>query len=1400
MKNRYWKILFFTSWALLMAFGCGGKQKFPNQLPLAVITAPAQANYSATVTLDGSASTDPEGDALTYHWQQISGAKAVLSSVNSATTTFVAPATGTMVAFQLIVNDGEDSSFAATAEITLTDGNRAPTADAGADQTVAEGATVTLLGSGADTDGDTLTYDWAQAAGEHVQLSDATAAQPTFTAPLLKTHLSFILTVSDGKGGSARDDVRVVVDATALPQARAGADQVALPGSTVTLDGSGSLNPVGGTMTYAWTQTSGPAVTLSAANVAKPTFTAPAQEVSLTFQLVVSAGGATSAADSITVIANTKPVAEAGVQIDAVGGTTVTLDGSASTDAESTALTYAWTQLAGPTVAISDPTAAKPTFVAPEQNGVLLFQLVVKDGFHQSDPDTVMAIVVFNYRPVANGGGVRTIPNKSTFMLKGTAVDPEGDPISGYEWTVTAHPIGGDNYQLPANQSPTVYFTPQVKGDYTLAFRAQDAGGWGRPDMVTVTASNNLPVASAGADRTVPNASMVILDGQGADADGDGLAYTWSVTTSPTGAQYDLQFATTRNARFTPRTKGTYVLQLLVNDGTANSLPDSVTITAVNSPPLVDAGQDFRMNEPKPVQLAATVSDPDGDNLTHVWTIQSTIPEGLGGTFSNTSSVSPTFTAEQIGTYTLALTANDGVGLPVTDTVKVFVELLPGDSEYIFVKTVGTDSVSCGTKAYPCKTLSQAVKLAGQQGKHVLMAGGDYVDPAPNIHVPPKVKIHGGFDPATWNRDIAQFKTTLKVSGYQAEAGALLTDGRDNDCDGLIDEAACVSSSEVCDNKDNDCDGLIDNDDDISGCGDTLEPNDTGDAATAIELNRQYKGMTISSTDTADWYRLNIGGLPPAGEEWVLAFHLQCYSSCSSTASRLITVEVFKGGHGAQNQIFKQKAVYDNGKANAYLNLSKTSAQTGDYYIKVSTEYTGTSSYMLMASFRAPGWDPLSTDVYRQVPPYCRDAHVMSFQGADREFVQGDENIVSGLTIYGKDVAMATDAPMTNFNDRHGVVAREWGGTLFCDGCALTVHDTTFFESQVKRREITAADRDASGIILLNSPKGYPILIENNTFQLGKTRYANGIVVYDADEVVIRNNKFLSSENKADTHVHDMRMIWGYNGYHGTVRLLIDANRFEWDTTETPHWCNAIRWEGVTNTQSHHMTPLYVTNNLFIMGGGCATNTYSSNRDEAFAPIWYDIQGGDKSGDFLVSNNSFFGAGRNSAFFFYGGDENVSTAIVNNYFQDFKYGSLSGYHYPYFQNNIFHNVEICGYVNYGGIKCDGADCATCLRNEFCNPRSTCRNGNPPDDGWASRDNAVAQCAVVNAAGGIYEPVAGTACVDRGNMSSIPYKLPQAPNALKRDHAGNVRPVDYPGAECPQNMSCDNSDVGAYELQ
>lgn len=162
--------------------------------------------------LDGSASSDADGNPLTYLWTAPAGI--TLSSATVVKPTFTAPEVtiNTYYIFTLVVNDGTLDSPTDQVTITVKQGNKAPVANAGTDQAVNEGALVTLNGTAsADPDNDVMTYKWTPPAG--ITLSSTTVNKPTFTAPEVtsNTPYTFSLVVNDGTTDSPADQVEITV-------------------------------------------------------------------------------------------------------------------------------------------------------------------------------------------------------------------------------------------------------------------------------------------------------------------------------------------------------------------------------------------------------------------------------------------------------------------------------------------------------------------------------------------------------------------------------------------------------------------------------------------------------------------------------------------------------------------------------------------------------------------------------------------------------------------------------------------------------------------------------------------------------------------------------------------------------------------------------------------------------------------------------------------------------------------------------------------------------------------------------------------------------------------------------------------------------------------------------------
>ena len=97
--------------------------------------------------------------------------------------------------------------------------NQAPTANAGADQSADEGATVNLVATGADSDGTIVSYSWQQESGTTVTITNADMANASFVAPMVAASedLIFQVTVTDDNGATGSDTVAVTVNDTAPP-------------------------------------------------------------------------------------------------------------------------------------------------------------------------------------------------------------------------------------------------------------------------------------------------------------------------------------------------------------------------------------------------------------------------------------------------------------------------------------------------------------------------------------------------------------------------------------------------------------------------------------------------------------------------------------------------------------------------------------------------------------------------------------------------------------------------------------------------------------------------------------------------------------------------------------------------------------------------------------------------------------------------------------------------------------------------------------------------------------------------------------------------------------------------------------------------------------------------------
>jgi hypothetical protein len=270
-----------------------------------------------------------------------------------------------------------------------------------------------------------------------------------------------------------------------LPAAVAGDDfDVLIGDDPVTLNGTKSFDPAGGSLTFSWSQTGGTPVTLSDPAVASPTFAAPATEGPLTFQLTV--GGA-QGSDADTIVVNVKTLVVSAPDrwfagYGTSGSITATISGGTGpytiewlglapwlTASGASSLTLSYT-----TPPLSDfeefPNVAAMAVMKASTQGRLQLTVRVTDGVGTIDED----LVNFSAGPFVDTMANENVALGQFAFLNGGVTTPSG-AITSWTWSGT-NPIGSNiSYFRPTKASLSgatdqrfVYFIPDTLGTYEV--------------------------------------------------------------------------------------------------------------------------------------------------------------------------------------------------------------------------------------------------------------------------------------------------------------------------------------------------------------------------------------------------------------------------------------------------------------------------------------------------------------------------------------------------------------------------------------------------------------------------------------------------------------------------------------------------------------------------------------------------------------------------------------------------------------------------------------------------------------------------------------------------------------------------------------------------------------------
>ncbi|MDQ6609303.1 MAG: PKD domain-containing protein [Bacteroidota bacterium] len=208
---------------------------------------------------------------------------------------------------------------------------------------------------------------------------------------------------------------------------------------------------------------------------------------------------------------NKPPVANAGSdQIIVLPKDSVMLDGSASSDPDGKIVSFKWSKISGPALALLLTPDSVRTMVESLAMGVYQFRLTVTDNGGLTAADTVQVIVnnpSINRPPVAIAGGDRniTLPVDSTPVDGTNSFDPDNDIVS-YLWTKIAGPAA---YRINYPRSVNPIISGLVQGVYQIELKVTDPGGLFSKDTMQITVNAPVTTTCDNSNRPLINAQLI---------------------------------------------------------------------------------------------------------------------------------------------------------------------------------------------------------------------------------------------------------------------------------------------------------------------------------------------------------------------------------------------------------------------------------------------------------------------------------------------------------------------------------------------------------------------------------------------------------------------------------------------------------------------------------------------------------------------------------------------------------------------------------------------------------------------------------------------------------------------------------------------------------------------------
>jgi len=626
---------------------------------------------SNTIAFDASASTDPDGDPLTYLWDfgdgtpTASGVKVIHQFQKAGTYPVI-----------LTVDDGHGLSNSRNSTAATVVINAPPVANAGDDRLVCSGEVVLFnAGTSTDPEGGLLKYFW--------DFGDGTTAEGLNPTKIYKKGgvCQARLTVEDDSGLPCNTDTDIqVIRVAESPVAIAGPDLIVCANTEVKFDGTQSRDFDGVVDKFSWDFGDG-----TVGGGAMPTHM---YKKSGSYRVVLTITGDligdcdNTDTDEVLVQVYEAPVAKFSAPLTYPVNKLLSLDASESTSAGSQIIGYEWNFGDGATA--TGKTASHTYKTA----GSYVITLTIKtDAKTDCNQTRDQRRIIINDPPLASAGANQIVGVNQVAVLDGSASrDPDGSLVS-YDWDFgDGASANGMKVRHQFSKSGRYPVTLKVKDNTDLENNWHADTTW-----VTVNAKPRPVISSA--DHACVDEPIAFTGKNSEDADGQIAAYWWDFGDGQTAEGVEVNHAYRKNGR--------YQVTLLVDDGAGvdNSKAEVLKTIVVNYPPIADAGNDQMVCPGAEVTFDASNSlDRDSENLSFQCNFG-------GGVVKPGKVVTHSFA--KAGRYDVRLVVSDNAQTPCSareDVVTVIVNSSPvavaGADQEAFVGGAHDAVLFDGTKSF----------------------------------------------------------------------------------------------------------------------------------------------------------------------------------------------------------------------------------------------------------------------------------------------------------------------------------------------------------------------------------------------------------------------------------------------------------------------------------------------------------------------------------------------------------------------------------------------------------------------------------------------------------------------------------------------------------------------------